>query len=306
LSGNIGGISIIFRDISNHKRAEEVQARLAAIVDASDDAILSRDLEGRILSWNAGAEKMFGYAAAEAVGRSITIIAPPERQHEAKHNTWLVQHGKRVPSFETVCVAKDGHPVHVQISVSAIRDNAGNVTRIAAIFRDIAERKQADEELRRSRALLNSVVENIPGMIFLKNASDLSYALFNRAGEELIGLAKEEVLGKRDHDLFPKEQADFFIAKDKAVLATGKVLEVPEESIQTPNGTRILHTKKIPLLDDGGTPQYLLGISEDITDRLAPEASLHRERGIDVGANAYIVKSSFDQSNLLEIVRRLI
>jgi len=115
--------------------------------------------------------------------------------------------------------------------------------------------------------LITQIVESIPNMVFVKDAVHLRFVLFNRVGEQLIGLKRQEMLGKNDYDFFPKEQADFFTAKDREVLDSGKPLDIPEEPIETPRGRRWLHTKKVPLLDEEGTPRYLLGISEDITER---------------------------------------
>ena len=119
--------------------------------------------------------------------------------------------------------------------------------------------------------LIAQIVENLPNMVFVKDAEDLRFVLFNRAGEELIGHDRADLLGKNDYDLFPAEQADFFTAKDREVLDSGRPLDIPEEPIETPTGRRWLHTKKVPLLGADGTPQYLLGISEDITERRRAE-----------------------------------
>ena len=131
------------------------------------------------------------------------------------------------------------------------------------------------EELRKSEAFVRDIVENIPDMVFVKDAADLRFVQFNRAGEEMLGYSRNELLGKNDHDLFPREQADFFMEKDREVLSCGQLVEIPEETIQTRNhGSRILHTKKIPLRDSHGTFRYLLGISEDITERKQREDAL--------------------------------
>ena len=123
-----------------------------------------------------------------------------------------------------------------------------------------------------ARPFLDSIIENIPNMVFVKDAKDLRFVLFNRAGEELLGRPRAEILGKTDYDFFPKEEADFFTAKDREVLASGRVLDIPEEPIVTADkGVRILHTKKIAVAGPDGKPAYLLGISEDITDQRRAE-----------------------------------
>src|SRR5207253_7138176 len=136
----------------------------------------------------------------------------------------------------------------------------------------LVERNRSTEELRRANAFLDSVLENIPNMIFVKDARELRFVRFNRAGEELLGYPREALMGKNDYDFFPKDEADFFTGRDRDVLRGRKLAEIPEEPIHTAHkGTRFLRTKKIPILDKEDRPQYLLGISEDITERKEAE-----------------------------------
>ncbi|HNC01595.1 MAG TPA: PAS domain S-box protein, partial [Leptospiraceae bacterium] len=145
---------------------------------------------------------------------------------------------------------------------------------ILLIYRNISEKKKFDKKIKDTTNFLNSIIENIPNMIFMKDAKDLRFILFNRAGEELVGFNRKELIGKNDYDFFPKEQADFFTKKDLDVIHNGQLVDIPEEFINTPNGTRILHTKKLPLFNDRGEPEYLLGISEDITDKKEAEKTI--------------------------------
>ncbi len=123
-------------------------------------------------------------------------------------------------------------------------------------------------------AFLDSIIEHIPAMIFIKDARELRFERFNRAGEELLGLPREKLIGKTDYDFFPVAQADAFTSKDRAVLNDRHLADIVEEPIETPKGTRWLHTKKIPLLDEMGEPEHLLGISLDITERKLAEVVL--------------------------------
>ncbi len=129
----------------------------------------------------------------------------------------------------------------------------------------------------KNEEFLDKIVEHIPDMIFVKDASTLRFLRFNSAGERLLGYTREELIGKNDYDFFPREEADFFAAKDRQVLEGGKLIDIPEETILTRNNeTRFLHTKKMPIMDESGTVQYLLGISEDITESRQAEESIRK------------------------------
>jgi PAS domain S-box-containing protein len=152
------------------------------------------------------------------------------------------------------------------------------------IRREMAARNDAEQSLVKRSAdvvsanrFLDSVIENIPAMIFVKDAADLRFVRVNRAEEELLGYSRDDLLGKNDYDLFPKNEADFFTANDREVLASGMGKDIPEEPIHTRNkGERLLHTKKIPILDEHGRPRYLLGISHDVTEQKEREREILR------------------------------
>jgi PAS domain S-box-containing protein len=129
-------------------------------------------------------------------------------------------------------------------------------------------RKRSEEALRESQAFVDSVIEHLPNMVFVKDAKELKFVRINKAGEELLGHSRESFLGRNDYDFFPREQADFFTAKDREVIDNGCLVDIAEEPVETAKKERrILHTKKIPIVDAAGTPQFVVGISEDITDR---------------------------------------
>lgn len=153
--------------------------------------------------------------------------------------------------------------------------------KIVAISNDISERKKAEIKRIESEEFLENIVDNIPNMIFIKNADKLDFEMVNKAAEELMGHSREEFMGKTDYDFFSKDEADFFIQKDREVLQKKKLLDIPEETINTKKlGQRILHTKKIPLLNTEGEPQYLLGISEDITELKKAEKIINESEGL--------------------------
>jgi PAS domain S-box-containing protein len=126
---------------------------------------------------------------------------------------------------------------------------------------------------------LNSVVDNIPSMVFIKDAKELRFIRVNHTGEQLLGLSNRELVGKNDYDFFPESQAAFFTQKDREVLESGVEMNIPEEEINTAAlGKRWLHTRKVPILDDEGQPLYLLGISDDITEAKRAEEEIRRQQ----------------------------
>ena len=150
-TGKPTAISIIVRDVSIRREGEQARALLASIVESSSDAIHAVDLDGTVVSWNRGAELLFGYPSPEIIGKSIAILAPPGRGDEVLQLMDEVAKGGAISSFETVLRAKDGHHIDLSLSISPIRNSAGEVVGASAIARDITPRKRAEDELRESR-----------------------------------------------------------------------------------------------------------------------------------------------------------
>ncbi|QCP53552.1 response regulator [Trinickia violacea] len=151
-------------------------------------------------------------------------------------------------------------------------------TALDGLTAEIAERQRAEAAARASEHFLDSIVENIPDMIFVKDAATLHYVRFNKAGEQLLGYQREELIGKSDRELFPPDEAAFFVLKDRAVFESRQMVDVPEETVHTRHGPRLVHTMKMPILDVRGEPRFLLGISRDITDHKHAEEELRRYR----------------------------
>lgn len=146
------GFQGIARDITERLRAEQVQANLAAIVESSDDAIIGKTLEGIITSWNAGAERIYGYATGEIVGRSIRMLTLPDRPDELPSILERLRRGESIDHYETVRLRKDGRRINVSLTMSSVRSSAGEITGASVIARDITERVQAENEIRRLNA----------------------------------------------------------------------------------------------------------------------------------------------------------
>ena len=153
-AGDVSGVVLVFRDVTARRATQELRARLSAIVECSDDAIVGKNLDGRITSWNTGAERIFGYSQEEAVGRPITLIIPPDRLAEETDILRRIRAGERVDHFETVRISKDRRLIDVSLTISPVKDSEGNVVGASKIARDITEKKKAERELKEANEKL--------------------------------------------------------------------------------------------------------------------------------------------------------
>jgi PAS domain S-box-containing protein len=278
------------RLFSERKRTEEAMAThatqleeatrfLDSVVENIPIMIFVKEAKNlKFVRWNRVGEETIGVPTEELIGKSDYDFFPKEQadffttaDREALASGKLVE----IPE-EPIWTRHKGIRILHTLKVPILGAD-GRAQYLLGISEDITERKRSEEEASRTQAFLDSVVENIPIMIFVKEAKELRWVRWNRAGEETIGFPREELIGKTDHDFFPKEEADFFIAKDREALTSGKLVDIPEEPIQTwHKGVRLLHTLKVPIFDSDGEPQYLLGISEDITERRQAEEALRK------------------------------
>jgi PAS domain S-box-containing protein len=180
---------------------------LSAIVDSSDDAIVSKTLEGKIISWNRGAERIFGYTAAEVIGESITIIIPPDRLHEEAEVLGRVRSGRKVDHYETVRCAKDGHMIDISLTVSPIRDGSGRIIGASKIARDITDRKRlerereellareqaAREEAQQANHRLNEQLELLRKEVLAREKAEAELAETIKSREQFIAIASHEL-----------------------------------------------------------------------------------------------------------------
>ena len=251
---------------TERRQGEEARAQLAAIVETSDDAIVSYDPDGTVLSWNGAAERMLGYPAAEMIGRNISVLAPPERMHESQHSAWLLKHGKPVPSFESERVTKDGREVQVQVSTSAVRDTAGNVVRIAAILRDVTERKEAEAVRARLVAIIESANDAIIGRTL-----DGTILAWNAGAERIFGYTKAEALGRKISMLIPPERREVFEA-NQMLLRDGRRITHFESIQLAKDGRRIPVSVSVsPIRDEQGRVMGVSIIVQDISERKRAE-----------------------------------
>ena len=275
-----GIYSVLQREIRRRTTAEEARAtsesRLQTILDNSPAAIYLKDKEGRFLLVNRRVEAILGRSAAEILGKTSHDFFPRDAADQLRANERRVLESGAPLTLEETVPVKEGVRTFL-LTRFPLRDAQGTVYAIGGISTDVTERKRAEDEVKRTQAFLDSVVENIPNMVFVKDAVELRFVRLNQAGEQLLGFSRDALIGRNDYDFFPKEQADFFTARDRDVLKGGVLLDIPDEPITRKDGTqRFLHTKKVPILDETGRPRYLLGISEDITEHKAAQEQIEK------------------------------
>jgi PAS domain S-box-containing protein len=260
-----------------HREIKASEHRLRMILETEPECVKLVSSTGLVIEMNpAGLRLLEADRADQVVGRPMLDFLPPEHMACFKALNEAVFRGE-FQSAEFEIVGLKGTRRWMLTRACPLRDLEGSIISQLAVTSDITERKLAGEQLARARSFLNSVVENLPIGVFIKNAADRRIILWNRANEEIHGVSAVERLGKTDYDLAPKGEADYQTAKDTEILAQKAVVDIPMERIQTSGrGQRILHTRKLPIFDSEGRPSYLLGISEDITERIATEAALEK------------------------------
>ncbi len=279
--GQAIGLVSVLADITERKRAEaaalEREERFRTLIENIPGAVyrcvvdegwtmefLSDDIEG-----------ITGYPASDFLGNEArtyaSVIHPDDRDRVdeaiaeavARRSDFVVEYRLVAADSSTRWAHEKGQPVFGE---------GGDLLWLDGVIIDVTERKEVEEELSRAKALLDSVVESIPVGLYVKDASDLTYVRVNPAAEQILGFREEELRGRRSLDVFPPELAQPFEDWDREVLAGRSRVDAPEAPLALGGGEpKIVHTTKVPILDDAGRPAYLLGIAEDVTERRLAE-----------------------------------
>lgn len=263
--GRILGTQGIAEDITDHKQAELIANRLAAIIQSSEDAIIGKTLDGIVTSWNLAAEKIFGYRAEEMIGKRMTHLFLPERVAEEWETLVRIRQGETVEHFETRRIRKDGKIIDISVRISPIRDGAGNIVGASKIARDITAKKHQEEELVRYRqeleglvsartrelgeqkTRLETILNNIPGIVGYWDRGLRNY-FANPRYEKWLGIAPEQLFGRRMEEMFPQQWSDVTLRSHVEAVLRGEAQQF-EQSLPIPGrpGTlRYLETHYVP------------------------------------------------------------
>ncbi|HYX64452.1 MAG TPA: PAS domain S-box protein [Burkholderiales bacterium] len=258
--------------------ADPADAQFRLLVETvSDYAIFLLDPEGRIISWNAGAQRIKGYAAVEILGRHFSVFYAPEERAAGRPQELLAVAGRegRIED-EGWRLRKDGSRFWADVVITALRDAAGRVSGYAKVTRDMTELQRHRERVETSEARLRAFADHSPALMFIKDLAG-RYRFANRRFLERFGLQLAQLLGRTDAELFPRAQAAAFRANDAEVAASGRPVEV-EEKARYVDGEHVSLVVKFPLFDAPGNVSAIGGIATDITERKLTEQALVEQR----------------------------
>jgi hypothetical protein len=275
-----------------HKRVEQERRQLAAIVESSDDAIISKTLDGIITSWNKGAERIFGYTAEEVKGRHISLIIPPDYTDEEPQILEKLERGERIDHYETVRVRKDGQLINISLTSSPIKNAIGQVIGASKIARDITERKRADEALRKSEREFRLVVDNLPALISYVS-SDQHYRFVNKQYEGRLGLPRTQIVGKSIKELLGEEAYELLRDYIETVLS-GRPASFETALPLRFGGLRWMSVSYVPDFDGQGRVNGFFVLATDVTDSKRTEERLRKSESMLAAAEAIAHLGSYE------------
>jgi PAS domain S-box-containing protein len=300
-NGRVAGFFALVTDITASKRAEAARAYLAAIVENSDDAIISKDLNSTITSWNKAAERLFGYTAEEAIGKSVTMLMPPDRVDEEPGILERLRRGESIDHYETVRRHKDGRRLDIEITVSPIRDSSGRVIGASKSARDISERKRMEQALRESEERFRAVADNIPQMAWMAKPDGHIY-WYNRRWYQYTGTNLESQEGRGWKSVHHPDHVESVSASWSAALQAGEAWEDTFPLRGKDGKFRWFLSRAFPIRDQGNVVRWF-GTNTDIDDQVRAENSL---RQADRRKDEFLAMLAHELRNPLAAVRNAV
>jgi PAS domain S-box-containing protein len=299
--GRVVGAVLVFRDVSEQRKAQASARLLASIVEASDDAIISKDVNGIITTWNRAAERIFGYTATEAVGQPIAILAPADRADEMPAILGRIRRGEKVDHFDTVRRAKDGRLIPISLTVSPVKDKEGEIVGASKTARDISDRKRAEEALREEKERLHATLTGIGDAVIVTDA-DSRITLMNPVAQTLTGW-NEEATGRPLDEVFriinenTSQPAENPVSR---VFREGSVVGLANHTaLLTKDGTELpIDDSAAPIRDEQGRILGVVLVFRDVSQRRRSERELQ-------GLTERLQSSEQRLAAELEAIRRL-
>ena len=278
-NGEIAGHIALKRDVTEMRAPEEAQSLLAAIVKSSEDGIISCTPAGMIRTWNCGAEAILGYSSGEAIGRHVSIVAPPERLPELAPFTEQILHGNAIPQYESVCLHQCGRRIHVSVTGSPIRNHAGVVVAISLILRDISERKKAAELLQQSDERFRIMADGCPAMMWATNTEG-GLQFVNRAYREFAGSTFEEIQSDKWQLTLHPDDAREFVEGFTSAMRNHTPFKAEARVRRADGQWRWIESYGEPCFSSEGEYAGHVGLSPDITDRKQTEQALQFQQSL--------------------------
>ena len=263
------------QELEERKRSEAAAYQLAAIVESSDDAIIGKDLDGKIRSWNAAAERIFGYTAREMVGQSVTLLIPRDRQTEERRILQTLRRGERIEHYETVRRRKDGAFIDVSLTVSPIKDAQGQIIGVSKIARDITERKRVEAALRRSETLFRKLADSMPQIVWAARP-DGHIDYYNMRWYEYTGFSEGREQENWKSILHP-DDAQHSVAEYRRCIYDERPYQIEHRFKDWRTGDyRWFLSRALPVRDESGRVIRWFGTCTDIEDQKQAEEKLEK------------------------------
>lgn len=295
----LGGATVYFRDASGLEAADEELARLAAIVESSHDAIIGKTLDGVILSWNAAAERLYGYAAESAIGRPISIIVPPEELETVQRCAARVRSGEGIVALETARLRKDGTRIPVSLTVSPVKDRSGVVVAASMIERDITERRLAERALAESERRFRSLLDTLPQLVWTCRP-DGGCDYLSRQWREHTGASERQPPERDWLDALHPEDRPQLQARWSAAVAGQDDLHADIRLRGRDGAYRWFKTRAVPMRGEDGAIVRWFGSSTDISEIV--EARAEAERA-NAAKSRFIAAASHDLRQPVQAAR---